>query len=451
MLNAKKNIILLTAFFLLLSRPSLGAQPASSDGNKGYIQKNEAGKTVSDKPLINLKLPKIPIHGPKEYIPFFNLDAFGTYSHPNKGDDVWGVIIDGSISPAMKYDDNLYIIPLYNGSYERQKFFLQTEEGGLSYNEVQHHDLSATAKYLVTKKAILSPTIFGGWDLNVETNDEHWGKGLYDYRELGSGCDFDYLVYDEHKSQLLLTNGAKWYFRHYPNYHSLISLATVTAPEKDEKDYNGVEMYTGWKYSNLKNMSINLKYYLLLKYFTDKKVIDADGVLENKKRQEYRNSIKADVLYAPVADKGFQYNCSAEFICNIGNQNFYDSRGTLTLTDDVFTPKYYDYLGFEVHPQISYIFKHNKRTNAIISGGYDFMMRSYLHRKAQEVNGAYTSKTEMDYEHIFTANIAIPFNKHISWVTRYDYTIDQSNMDFEQYYTYSYKMHRVLTGISIIY
>ena len=385
-----------------------------------------------------------------ELIPLLSLDAYGTYSYADSG-DVWGAIVSGSVSPVVKYGDNLYLIPLYDGSYERQRFFASVEEGGRLYNEVQHHDLSLTAKCLVTNKLTISPYIFGGWDLNVEADDEDWGDGLYDYREFGSGADFGYLVSDTETGQLTLSTGGKWYFRKYPNYKSLIALATVTAPEEDEKDFNAAEFQAGCQYSNLRTFSVGLKYSLLMKFFTDKKVIDADGVLEDDEREEYRNSARLEASYAPLPERGFQYSCSSEFAYNTSNQNFYDSRATLTLADDVFTSDYFDYISYEANPRISYIFKSGDKTLVIIGGGYNFLMRDYTDRKAQTMSGEYTSDEQRDYQHIFEVNLEIPFNKYLSWVTRYDYTINDSNMDYEQYYEYNYTMHRILSGISFIY
>jgi len=449
--SKKIAFLLAICIFAFTLQAYSSAESGLPGNNSGYIQKSDAEENKSARKPIDITLPKISIHGPKEHIPFVDLTAYGTYSHADKGKDVWGASIFGSMSPAMKYDDNLYIIPLYSGSYQREKFFVVEEEGPLSTTEIQHHDLSVTAKYLVTEKATLSPTIFGGWDLNVETKDEDWGDGLYDYKEFGSGCDFDYLVYDAPKGRIQLVSGAKWYIRQYPNYHSLISLATTTAPETDEKNYDGIELSSGWKYTNLKNTSLDLKYILLMKYFTDKKILDEDGILEGRRRQEYRNSVRLTALYSPAPNKGFQYNYSSEFICNMGNQNFYDSRGTAVLSDDIFTPHYYDYLGFDARPEISYIFVRKDKPIAILTGGYNFLMRHYTERKPQDSDGNYKSGKQLDFEHIFKASLEIPVTKHVSWVTRYDYTLESSNMDYEQFYTYNYKLHRVMSGVSISY
>ncbi len=397
------------------------------------------------------RLPYIHVWFPNEIIPILNLDVYGTYSHANTGSDVWGANIAGSLSPVIKWSERLYLIPLYDGSYQRQKFFVQVEEGPRAYNEIQHHDLSMTAKYLPTDRVTISPYVFGGWDLNVETNDEDWGDGLYDYREFGSGLDFDYLVYNAENGQVLLKNGAKWYIRQYPNYKALISLATTTSPEEDEKDFHAVELSTGWEYLNLRTFSLGVSYSLLMKYFTDKKVIDADGVLKADKRQEYRNTLGMEAFYAPLPERGFQYNCSSGLSYTTSNQNFYDSRGTVILADDVFTRDYFDYISLEVYPRISYIVKSGDKTAAVIGVGYNFLMRNYLNRKAQMASGAYTSDEQSDYEHIFEANLEIPIYENISWAASYDYTIHVSNMDYEQYYEYNYKMHRVLTGISLRY
>ncbi len=388
---------------------------------------------------------------PDEIIPIVDLDAFGTYSNPNSGGDVWGAIVTGSMAPIIKFNDDLYLIPLYDGSFRRQKFFSHTEEGGRSYDEVQHHDLSATLKYLFADKLTIGPQVFCGWDLNVETDDEDWGSGLYDYMEFGGGTDADYTLYKTPNGEVVLSGGWKFYNRHYPNYESLISLAAVTAPEKDEKDFNALELSAGWRFSRLETFSAGMECRESMKFFTDKKVIDADGVLEDKKRKEYRHSISADLSYSPAAGRGFIYDLSAECGYTAGNQNFYDSRGTVVLTDDVYTPDYFDHFSAEFNPCISYIFKSGEKTVLALSGEYDLLIRLYSERKAQLMGGMYSDDEQRDYEHTFGLRAEVPVDEHLSWVTSYDYTISDSNMDYEEFYEYNYTMHRIMTGASLSY
>ncbi len=444
-----KKILLLSVLLFLLP---LSAMHADEDSK---ISEDKSQKVVHVPTKIvhglGANKPLLPMNADNNVIPFATLDLYGTYSDANTGGDVWGAIVAGDISPVIKLGDELYCIPLYDGSYERQKFFAHVEEGGRIYNEKMHHDLTLSAKYLPTRKTIISPYLFGGWDFNVETDDEEWGDGLYDYHEFGSGIDFDYIVYDLQDERIILNSGFKWYLRHYPNFQTLISLASITAPEEDEKDFHALEFETGWNYTRRKNLSLGLKYSLFLKFFTDKKVIDADGVLKNNKRSDVRNTLRLETYYAANPDKGLQANCIIEFAYNTSNQNFYDSRNTVTLTDDVYTPSYFDYLSLQIQPQLSYIFRKKDKTIAILTCGYDMTMRDYRKRLAQNAAGIYSTDEQRDYQHIFETTISIPIDEHINWVTGYDYTINKSNMDFERYYEYNYTMHRVLTGIAINY
>jgi hypothetical protein len=443
-------IFILPAFVIVSFSSYAIALEQQGKYNKGYILL-ESGIPEGLKKSYDISIPTIPIRFPNEFIPIANIDVYGTYSIDGSGEDeIWGAVIVGSISPVIKYSDDLYFIPLYDGSYERQRFFVRVEEGGRLYNEIQHHDLSLTAKYLL-QDAIISPYIFGGWDLNVETTDEDWGEGLYDYNEFGSGIDLEYLLHRTQKKQITLNGGFKWYLRKYPNYKALIALATVTAPEEDEKNFNALEISAGWQCTKLQTFSLDLEYSLLMKYFTDKKVINADGILQGNKRKEYRNTLRIEMLYIPRPESNLQYSYSSELTYNVSNQNFYDSRGTTTLNDDVFTSNYFDYISFDLHPKFSYMVRSGDRILAIIGVGYYLLVRNYSDRKAQAVNGTYTSDNERDYQHIFETTFEIPFDEHLSWVLSYDYTINKSNMDFEQYYEYNYSIHRILTGISLSY
>ena len=102
------KIVLIVVSLALLSSPAFTSE--ENESNKGYIAKESFEECT--RKSYDIDIPALHIRFPNEFIPFFNFDAYGTYSNADAGGDVWGASISSSISPAVKYNDNLYFIPL---------------------------------------------------------------------------------------------------------------------------------------------------------------------------------------------------------------------------------------------------------------------------------------------------------------------------------------------------
>jgi len=135
-------------------------------------------------------------------------------------------------------------------------------------------------------------------------------------------------------------------------------------------------------------------------------------------------------------------------IINNSNQNFYDSKDTIALSDDEYIDDYYEYTSYMIRPKVSYDFEINEEKDLTVHLSYAFLNKQYSDRKAQSSTGLYTGEDEEDKFHTFSLGLSYPLTEKIKAIALFDYTIAKSNMEYEKYYRYNYDLMSVACGIS---
>jgi hypothetical protein len=384
----------------------------------------------------------------KKIIPIINLDLLGTYSKIQGHNDTGGAIVDVLVSPAIKINDDHYVIPLYNFNYTREQQIISEEEGGYSVQQTMNHNVYLTNKLKLNDNLTSKISGFGTWAYYKETKDEDWSDGLYDYTDVGGILDFEYELGDLQDpvfNELGLE--LEYYRRQYPNFQSLISLATPTAPEEDEKDYDGYKLIFGYLRENPQGLSLEATYQPLWKRYTDKLVVGSDGVLiDGDKRKDNQHTFDLNFRYP--ATKRFTLYLDNELILNRSNQNFYDSKDTIVLSDDEFIDDYYEYTSYMIRPKVSYDIAVKEDKDLTVHLAYAFLDKEYSDRKAQSSSGAYTTEDEEDKFHTFSFGLSYPLTDKVKAIALFDYTIAKSNMEYEKYYRYNYDLMSIACGIS---
>ncbi len=431
--------VILAGYLIYFDSTAQANEELAKDG-KGFIFRKDIPEVASVSPIRPL------IDRVEDIILIGNIDLFGAYSKVPGGKDIWGLRYIGSISPVIKFSDRTYLIPLYNSSFKKERQIISVEEGARIYSHTQSHNLSLALKRIHTPRLSSRSNLFVGWNLNKETADESWGEGLYDYRDRGFEVDLQYTTQETEDRVGMLNFGLQYYRRDYPNFKSLISLASPTAPEVNEKNYDGYRATVGYELTRAQDLTFGAQYSALLKNFCDKKVIDSGGILQDEEREDNVHTINLNMRYAP--SEKFTLGLDSELVINQSNQNFHDSRDTVPLTDDVFTPDYFDYLSYELGPSLTYIHKLKKGGDVRFKFDYSFLVRDYPGRKAQEQDDTYTDDDQTDLVHRFSATVSYPLTKRLRWIFLYEYSINRSNMEYERYYRYDYDIYHILTGIS---
>jgi hypothetical protein len=297
----------------------------------------------------------------------------------------------------------------------------------------------------------LTPSVFLTYTFNKDIDSNKWDKGLYNYRDKGAALEFDMREAIVREGEF---NGTvQYYKRRYPNYASLLSLtgldlSTGLNAEKDEKDYHGLLLKGGYSLHRPVGFSFEPQYALLYRDLDDKKVVDSDGVLTPKGQKDYQHTLDLNLWYTFDIGGGLKLGVALRGEIKRGNQNYYDGMETIILSDDEFTPDYYDYNLYRIIPNISYTFAYFPLTANVY---FSYLKRHYTDRKATYPNGAYKPDLERDVEQTVNVRLAYDLSDHWSLVGQWEHTQARSNYDDERVYRYDYTINDYAIGVAFRY
>ncbi len=376
-------------------------------------------------------------------------EALGGYSSITGHQGTFSSIDNWLVSPTLKLNDGLYWINIYNGSYNRSAQVVAQEEGGREANTTQQHSLSSSFKFKINESWSLRPLFFTDWIFVNQTNDEDFGDGLYDYRDIGGGIESSWTTLDTKDRKDELRLGFRYLNREYPNYQSLLSLFDPNgAIETNEKDLNGYKINLGHDSRSRNDWSWGLEGIFFYKDYTDKKTINSNGIRSTgDTREDIVEYLNAHLSHPLGKEWGFRLD--GQFAANQSDLDFYDTHNTLALGDDNFLKDYFDTVSFLARPALTYTRNIKKDMDFVLSANYSFYALLYPGRKAQNVSGVYQTDDQRDFTHTFSVKASYPITDHLSWVALGSYTIADSNQKFENFYLYSYDLWSAVTGISL--
>lgn len=374
----------------------------------------------------------------------------GGYSEIAGRDGTFSSIDSWLVSPTLKVNDDLYWINLYNGTFNRSAQVVATEEGGRQSETTQSHSLSTSLKYEIRDGWSIRPVLFADWIFVNETEDEDFGEGLYDYRQLGGGLESTWTTRktDDREDDLRL--GFRYLNREYPNYQSLLSLFNPNgAVETDEKDLRGYKFNLSHRSRAKNGWSAGLEGIFFYKDYTDKHTIDGNGILTGDGRQDFIEQINAFISHPLGSSWTFTLDGQAAF--NQSNLDFYDTHNTAALADDNFVKDYFDYFSFLAKPSFTYARPWGDGKRLLWTTDYSFYALHYPGRKAQDPAGFYGADDQQDYVHTVSSKVSVPITQNVSWIAYGSYTVADSNQEFEAFYLYDYELWTAVTGVSFKY
>jgi hypothetical protein len=383
-----------------------------------------------------------------EVINIGHLESLATYTEIKNGAHDKGVDASGFYSPVVKFNPTLVLIPLYDSHYSAYPQYLPQDQGNSYYNTYWVNNLHVALRKEFTPGWFFKTTALGTWNLMKETPNDKWTHGLYDYYDIGANFELRNIV-KKAVAEQSRSVAFQYYRRTYPNFQTLISSTSVTPPEVNEKDYDGFR-YSARLESNVPGVThFYAEPYLEHKFYVDKHLVNEDGTLSPEKmRFDYELGVNAGAVYVPPKLERISLSLDGNLTVNRSNMDYYDSRNSISLSDDVFTRDYYDYDSFDLEPAIEYAHPFGEGKAIRLRVGYSFLYRMYTGRKALTTAGDYTDHEQLDSEQSYFAAVTVPLLKSLNWVTNYTYTHVTSNQKFEDYYRYNYDSYTVKSGLS---
>lgn len=436
-------LVFLPVFLMLcfMAKPLRAEEEPSKDSVAEQVETKEAEPPE----------PRVYSDDRKEYAERLSLigylDLSYTLSDQRGSDTIGGGGFSGLLAPTYKLNDKNFLILMYDGTYYKRLDFYSNDVGYKERTEFQRHTITPMLRMDFGEKSRYSvtPSFFYTKTYNKDVEGTGWDDGLYNYRDTGGGLDFRMKELGYGGADGTLRLGAEYYKRRYPNYDSLLDLATGIGVEEDEKDYHGILTKAGYSWIKGSGFSWGADYYLLYKRLDDKKVVDSDGVLTSEEQRDYLHSLDLSFWHTLDVDGRLSPGLDLNFSMNRSNQNYYDGMGTNTLEDDVFLKDFYDYNSFRIRPNISYTFALFPLTPSF---AYSYQRTDYTERRAQYSNGTY--KTDKQYETRNATSLGLRYDLSEDWslYTSWQYVVVRSNNDDESVYDYEHTVNYYSAGVS---
>ncbi|MFQ5896371.1 MAG: peptidoglycan-associated lipoprotein Pal, partial [Nitrospinota bacterium] len=352
-----------------------------------------------------------------------DITALLNYSKLEDRPGILGGRVDGVVAPALRLREDLFLIALYNGFYDRRRQFFTEDEGPRRRREIMKHEIVPTLRYDFLEHFSVSPHFFATWVFTRETADEDWGDGLYDYQDLGVGFDFKAAreVAEGEEDSAKLT--FQFFDREYPNFIALgftLAQQGTLGPEflkvKHEKDFTGYLARVGVERKRRTGLLARLEYTFLHKLFEEDRAIEPDPafplgqVLTGERRRDSVHTLSGHVGYG--WERGLvSLVPKLNFLVrdNQSNQNFNDTTAPLTFPNNEFTKDYFDYTLYQIGPEVSYTFPlpfapvQDRLLTTTLS--YTHEIRDYDTRPAKNRDGSLKGESEEDV----TDTVALTF------------------------------------------
>lgn len=426
--------VVLTALFFFLCPGSFAADTPSDPSNReevprGYLE--DAAPEGGD------EADRFFFH--------FDADLFYTYSDASSSDALSGLSASVLAAPTYKINKGTFISLVYDGSYYKKREFYAVDKGYRERSESQSHTITPVLRYDFGEndRYTIKPVLFFTKTYNKDTDDADWDDGLYNYDDMGGGVDLQTRDLIAGEADDMLTLGFQLYKRKYPNYTSLLDLATGNNTETDEKDYLGLILNTKYQRTKDLGLSWSAGYSLLTKWLDDKKVVDANGILTGDEQEDFLHMLEARTWY--FFEGGFKLGLNLEAHLKDSNQNYYDGFGTLSLADDISTRDYYDYFMYKINPNISYQFRLFPLT---LYASYSYQKLDYDDRLAENSDGTYKSDKQEEETSTTVLGAKYAFNETWALVCQWQHIDVDSNNDNESVYQYNYWTDAYSIGFS---
>lgn len=361
-------------------------------------------------------------------------------------------------APTFKTSDRWTFLPVYDGDYQGTKGVSDIVGPGTLFQQEFGQLVSVTAVDTPDGSAWrFKPTASYKYEFLKETRDEAWGKGLFDFEKAGAGFEAE-RVYKEPFSYRF---GLDVFQIRFPNYASLESQAG-TDPTGDplNRELAAPHVLDSWNVQlsasgsrpfpyDAPVMAFEAGYSLLYQYYPEQNLVDSEGNLENRVRQDYIQTVTGSMAYPrPLrlmdSDMRVDAKLTASASLDSSNQNTFDPVETQYVGND------YSYLLAGVGPTATLNWGNLKRPTWA-SLGVHYERQQYLGRLAQDSDGLYTAAKEHDDRYVMTLGYGYPIAEGFYLKAQGNFYWQRSNMTYEVYYPYNYRTSNFLLGFTYDY
>lgn len=406
----------------------------------------------------------------------FTRSRFQGNNSPLEGGDISGVF-----APALRLTEDSALAFVYNGSYNRELQIFTEDEGPRQQQESQNHNfvLLLSQDYLnpfgstYIDNVTISPSVYQTYSFTRQTQSEDWGnglpwrgpskfKGLYDYWDRGGGSEITVVHKGANRTRDTYSTAFQIYRRHYRNFISLARTQDPSSSEpKFEKDYIGYLGRVAVNHIDPSALGARFSVTHLQKMYTEDRA-DEDPLVNTgvagRRRRDNTTTLDARLSHPlPLLEGIAVVALGGTIVANTSTSGFNDTLSPLDSTG-VFTSKYYDYLSYNISPELTYSRKidlpfifWNLNGVMTLRASYSYERRGYRDRKAKDKDGNLKNVREVDVTHTINPRIEYLINKSWALVFQAKRIIARSNYEDERTSRYNYDLNSFSFGFQYSY
>lgn len=271
---------------------------------------------------------------------------------------------------------------------------------------------------------------------NIETLNESFGTGLYDYEQFGGGLEFEFPL---PSLSGRLTGGVDLSHRGYPNNRNFASSAALSGGKNYYfKDFNAVAPTLTL---NLEEAGLSFSYLLELRSYTDSLVVKPSGELDvSKLRQDQLHTLSLQGQRA--LSQTLNLAATVDLRLNASNQSYFDRLAGVP----TYTPNSEDYISEGLRLELPWRADRLWKGLVLAPGLSAEMV--HTNKFVQNQAGAYLADKiqQQNYSTSLRMEKALPWG--LVWVSQAQLQIARSNQVLQRGVLNSYEYWQVATGLS---
>lgn len=378
-----------------------------------------------------------------EFSPVFNARLYGgQYFFESQESNLSGNV-GVTAAPAISFNEKWSLIPTLSASWRGTKSVQDLVGGGTLFQETQDH--SASVKGIFTPMELWQFKAGGGYRIQLlkETNDEKWGKGLFDFQKPSANFEIERII-DKDTS---IRMGYDFYHIDFRNYASLESqkpeFARENAGAKTMNSNNhGTYLALKFPFPFLleQKASFESSYFYTFRNFPEAHIVLPTGDVSADLRYDKSQIVISNFTLPFVFTEDFKLLVEIRGNYNDlkSDQNNYDAAKTR------YNENYYSYREYSGGPNFNFIVGQKPW---IFTSGFNYVRRNYGDRPIQDANGTYGAERVLTNEYYANFGITYPLNKNFKLRALGNLGWTRSNMKYEKNYRYNYVTSTYLLGI----
>ena len=393
-----------------------------------------------------------------EVLPVFNATVMGgQYIFQGNRSNLG---LDASVlaAPVLRQNDQWSYLPIYAGNYQGTKGVNDGVAAGTLFSQEMDHRVSFTAiDSLPGTSWKIKPSLSYKREFLLETRDETWGHGLFDYEKIGLGIEAENVYKDPFSYRV----GLDVFRIRFPNFQSLES-TTGTDPLGNplQRENAGTDVLDTYNYQlsvsgarpypfDDPKVALQGGYSILYQDYHNETLVDSRGQLGKSTRQDFLQTWSASVGYPkPVKLFGEQCQLDSSFgvnvALNLSNQNTFDATQTQFIADS------YSYADVGVGPTATLAWG-DKKHPAAIGANLRYDWTTYFGRQAQDGSGIYTGAQQRQERYGLGLDYRYPIAPSFYLKAQANVLFVRSNNHFETTYSYNYTTENYLLGFTYEY